>query len=60
MPDPFKPAPEQNPPQPLTDPTVPPMRGTKASNTKPLWRFNRRKAGWGTVSATTSAPRARA
>ena len=26
MPDPSKPAPEQNPPQPLTDPTVPPMR----------------------------------
>jgi len=26
MPDPTKPAPEQNPPQPLTDPAVPPMR----------------------------------
>ena len=26
MPDPSKPAPEQNPPQPMTDPTVPPMR----------------------------------
>jgi hypothetical protein len=36
MPDPTKPTPEEQPPQPLTDPTVPPMKDPPGTQPDPV------------------------